>query len=68
MSIKRSLNICMAKRDMKITDVAEKLGVTKQAIYNYMLKDARLSTIDKLAKLFNMKTSEFLALGEECDG
>ncbi len=64
MSFKKSLKICMATHEMKVSDIADQLGVTIQAVYFYNTRDVRMSTVVKVANLFGMKVSEFLALGE----
>ncbi len=65
MIIKKSLTAAMKKDHLSVAAVAKLLGVTNQAVYKYMLQDVRMSTVTKLAELFDMKASQFISLGEE---
>ena len=65
MNIKVSLKVLLAKNSINVAQLAEHLGVSKQAIYGYMRQDVRMSTVEKLAEAFGMKVSEFIELGEQ---
>ncbi len=67
MNLKKSLKMAMLNSGVSVLDIAALLCVSEQTIYKSVRSDARLSTIERIANCFNMKTSEFLALGEECN-
>lgn len=66
MNLGKSIKMALAKREMSQKDLAEKMGwsiVWTNTLANK--KSARSETIEALATAFGMKTSEFVALGEE---
>lgn len=66
MNIGKSIKIALAMRDMKQNQLAEKLDKTPRWI-NQLANSgsASTATIEMLAGAFDMKASEFVALGEE---
>lgn len=66
MHIGRSINVALAKRGMKKTEMASALGCSNQYITK-MSKSTELGlgTIKKLAEFFDMQVSEFISLGED---
>lgn len=65
MNIGKSLKIALAQRELKQPWLATKLGLTRQQVSNIAnTEHASGTTIDKVAKAFNMEASEFVALGE----
>lgn len=66
MNVGKSIKVGMAKRDMKPLELAEKMEVSRQYVSQMMAsKQTGIGTINKLADVFEMKVSEFLALGED---
>lgn len=66
MNIGKSIKVALAMRDMKQNQLASKMKVTPRWINGLAnTEQASTSTVDKLAKAFGMKASEFIALGEE---
>jgi plasmid maintenance system antidote protein VapI len=66
MNVGRSINIAMAKKDMRRPDLAKILGTTPQNIKNLIDRDnTSTETLRKLAAIFGMSVSEFIRLGEE---
>ena len=65
MNISKSIKLCLVEQDMMKKDLAEKLEVTPQTISSLM-KSVNCSPdmLDKLSVVFDMKVSEFIALGE----
>ena len=65
MNIKRSFRRCMADVDMKQKEVAAKIRVSETLLSSWVNSE-HLSTknIEKLAKVFRLSVSEFIALGE----
>lgn len=65
MDIKQSINIALAKQGEKAPWLADKLGITRQALNQAMNNGSASSKrIEEMAKVFNMPVSEFIALGE----
>jgi transcriptional regulator with XRE-family HTH domain len=66
MNIGRSIKIAVAKRGIKQKDLAEQMGVTPSSI-SQLASQASCTgdTLARLAAAFNMKVSDFIALGEE---
>lgn len=65
MDIGKSVRICMARDQITGKELAEKLGMREQSMYR--LKNEKSTTgqrISQIAKVFGMKASEFIALGE----
>lgn len=66
MNVKKSIQIAMAQRGMKQKDLAEALGVGDTTVSGFMNRENCSSqTIQRLAEVFQMKESEFIALGED---
>lgn len=66
MNIGKSIKVALAQRNMKQNQLADRLG--KSARWINLLansKGASTETITMLAAAFDMKASEFVALGEE---
>lgn len=62
----KALRICRTKHLVSNAQVAEALGVApQQASRIANTQHASTRTVEKLAALFDMKPSEFLAIGEE---
>ena len=65
MDIRKSLNKALAEKDINRVQLAEIMGVSRQRVYAIALqKSVRHETITELAAAFDMKVSEFIALGE----
>lgn len=66
MNVGRSINIAMAKRDMRRADLAKVLGTTTQNIKHLIDRDNTSSeNLRKLASVFEMSVSDFIKLGED---
>lgn len=66
MNVGKSIKVGLARRGMRQMDLAKKLGVTPQALSQLIKKSScTSSTIDRIALALDMKSSEFLALGED---
>jgi len=66
MNVGKSVRVAMAKRDMKPADLCKLMGASRQYIGQLMNQEqSGIGTVSKLAELFGMKVSEFLALGED---
>jgi len=66
MNIGRSTKVALAQRDKKTAWLCEQLGVSRQQAHGITVRaSASASTIERLAKAFNLKPSEFVALGED---
>lgn len=67
MNVRKSINLALAQKDKNSLWLAERIEVSPQrlsAIKNSKSK-LNMSTIEVLAKAFDMTVSEFIALGEE---
>jgi transcriptional regulator with XRE-family HTH domain len=66
MNVGRSIKIAVAKRGMRQKDLAQQMGVTPSSI-SQLASQANCTgdTLARLAAAFNMKVSEFIALGED---
>lgn len=66
MHIGKSIRVAMAMRGLRRPQLAERLQVTGPTV-STMLSRPTCSgqTLQSLAKIFGMKVSEFVALGEE---
>ena len=66
MHIGKSFRIAVVKTGLSVDDIAKKMDVGKDRVYQ--LRRTRISTtcthLEKLAKAFGMKVSEFIELGE----
>lgn len=66
-NLKTCIKVAMAKRDIKNKELAASLG-TSTAYASQLAnghKQVSLQGLSQLAGIFNMKVSEFIALGEE---
>ena len=65
MNIGVSINICLAQRSMGRKELAQKIEVTPTYICKLCNKTiCSASMLDRLATVFELKVSEFVALGE----
>jgi len=66
MNVGKCIKIALAKRDINQTQLAGKLGCT-QVWVNRLAnsRTASMTTVETLAKAFDMQVSEFIALGED---
>ena len=69
MNVRKSIKISLAYSDKSSLWLANELGVTKQQVSNMRNKGAnvRADTIERLAKVFGLSASEFIALGENSE-
>lgn len=67
MNIRKSIKIALIKKDKPAKWLAEQLGVTPQYLSKLQKHGhtPNTSTCEKLASIFDMSVSEFIALGEE---
>lgn len=66
MNIGKSLKISLLKNNMEQSDLAEKLGIHQSNISRIAnCKTITTETLERLAVAFNMKVSEFVAVGED---
>jgi len=66
MNVGRSIKVALAQRDKNLTWLKERLGVSKArtcAMANS--KNLHVENIEKLAAIFKLPPSEFIALGEK---
>lgn len=65
MNLRKSVKQACINADMKQKDLAEKLGMKPQQLNCTMARNSTsLSMLARLAAAFDMKVSEFIALGE----
>lgn len=65
MNIGKSIKKAMIDRDMSNKDFAENYGVTESTASSMKkLKNMHMKSVEKLAKVFGLTVSEFIALGE----
>jgi len=65
MNVGKSIKIALVKHDKDQKWLAKKLGVVPQHVSRLATTPtARSSTIERLAEIFKMPESEFIALGE----
>ena len=65
MNIGKSIRLALAERDMQKQELAEKMGVTRTTITNLLNSTTCAgSRINDLCGIFDMKASDFIALGE----
>ena len=65
MNIGKSLNVAMAQHDMDTRTVAQAMQVGEQRIRQIKkMPGVKPATLERLAAVFNMRVSEFVALGE----
>jgi DNA-binding Xre family transcriptional regulator len=66
MNLRKSIKKCLAQHDMNQKDLAEKLGMRETSLSQLAAqKSCTGATLQKLADAFDMKVSEFVAMGEE---
>ncbi len=65
MDLGKSLRVAMAKKGIKNKDLAKELGVKPQQISNWLSGSIGKSSVESLSGHFDLKISEFIALGEE---
>lgn len=66
MNLGKSIQIARAKRGLQVKELAEKLGMKPTSLSQLSSQDSCTgATLQKLAKAFDMKVSEFIALGED---
>ena len=65
MDISKSIDYCLKDTGMMKKKLAERLGVTTATV-STLVKSKRCSPdmLQKLSEVFNMRVSEFIALGE----
>lgn len=65
MNIGKSIKICLAKTDMERQELAGVISVTPTYVTKLCNQESCSSTmLEKLCVAFEMKASEFIALGE----
>lgn len=65
MNIGRSINVALAKKDMKKSDLAREMGWSAQYVAKICKsEDLGMGSIKNLSTFFGMQVSEFIALGE----
>lgn len=64
--IKKAIRVGLAQKNIQKQELAGRMGVTKGAVSGYMAGSGNLTieTVNKIAAALEMKTSEFVALGE----
>lgn len=66
MNIGKSLKMALLKNDMEQSDLAEKIGIHQSNISKISCgKTITTETLSRLAVAFDMKVSEFIAIGED---
>lgn len=66
--IGRSIRICRVQQDMDNQEISRRLGMhVKQVSKTANTPSANAATIERFAKLFGMKPSAFIALGETAE-
>lgn len=66
MNTGKAVKIALLKADKDQSWLARELGVTRQNVsYICLSKSSNTSTLSDIAKIFGMKTSELIALGED---
>lgn len=65
MDLGKSLRLAIADKGVKHKDLAEELGTTSQQVSKWLKSGViKQSSIVGISEFFEMKTSEFIALGE----
>jgi len=65
MNVRKAARIMMAKKEWGMVELAAALGVSIGRVSTMINQDnMNLKTLEKLAAVFDMKLSEFIALGE----
>lgn len=66
MNFRRSLKLALAQRDMTQKALAEQLGMRETSMSQLAAQTSCTgATLQKIAEAFDMKVSEFVALGED---
>ena len=66
MNIGKSIKVALAVKGMKAKDLASTLGVTAPTVSSMCIREtASGQMLIMLARSFDMKVSEFVALGED---
>lgn len=66
MNIGRSVKVALAQRSKTVTWLSLQLGISRtRASTIANSENASMATIKKMADIFNMPASEFIALGEQ---
>lgn len=66
LNLRKSIKTALAQRDMSQKALAEKLGMRETSISQLAAQTSCTgATLQKLAEAFEMKVSEFVALGED---
>lgn len=66
MNVGKSIKVALAKREMNQADLAEKMKASRPYISQLAGREhAGMGTVVLLADAFDMKVSEFIALGED---
>ena len=66
MNVGKSIKMALVKADKKQTWLAKQLGISSRQVNKVANSEsASGKTIEKMAWVFGMKVSDFLALGEE---
>lgn len=66
MNVGKSIRVALAKKGMTHKQLAEQLGMRQTSLSQLAAQTSCTgATIEKLANAFEMKASEFVALGED---
>ncbi len=66
MNLRKSIMIALAHHDMRQKDLAEKMSMSPAGITQLMSQTSCTAVmLERLASAFDMKVSEFVALGED---
>jgi DNA-binding Xre family transcriptional regulator len=66
MNIGKSLKIALLQNDMEQADLANRMGIHQSNISRIACcKTITTETLERIAKAFDMKVSEFVAIGED---
>ena len=66
MNLKKSVMVALAQRGLKQKDLADKVGMSQGSMSQLVGQTSCTgATLMKLAKAFDLKVSEFVALGED---
>lgn len=66
MNFRRSLKLALAQRDMTQKALAKKLGIRETSMSQLAAQTSCTgATLQKISEAFDMKVSEFVALGED---
>ncbi len=64
LDMQRAFKTALAMRGRTVTEVAETMGRNRKTLYSAFYGWPNLKTVDAIAKELDIKTSEFIALGE----